>query len=341
MRKTPMNSEKKTQFEVCIGCSIIFFVVLLIILPARAEFGKRLTKEQQEAVRQEIQEAVRTAQNLSHDGKYDEALRLLYDTMYQEHRIQMTLAFYGDEKLPVIAAHAIGEIEQRLVHEDSSPLMQLFRDPEFSLQQKQEYISQLGAFVEKPIQDDAGPVFLGQYRGTLVQLMSSRRLSPEEKSSTLAGIEYIIRTAYTSSAQQEQMKEEMMHFRALAEQKFRERQYVEAFVFLSEAVNLHNDIWHLEDSEPPDKQVAQSIKDYVGLDKSPLMKLFKDRKASVIEKQQALSELKALIRYTPTATNRVLVLGKYDGPLVQIMSHPTIKGYIKYSILQYIEDMSK
>ena len=344
MKKTVMNSEKKVLLGVYMGLSIIFFGILLIILPARAEFGKRLTQEQRHVIREEIQEAVRMAQELSTTGKYDEALRLLFDTMYKEHRNQLLVALYSDEGFPITAGDEIIRLEEYLIHEDQSPLMQWFRDPDVSLQEKQECIVELRTFAETEIEDGTEVLFREKYRGTLIQLMISQKLTSGEKFDVLHRLEYITRTEYTSSAQQEQMLKEIPYWRALAKQKLRDREYVEAFVFLSKALEKHDDTWHLGDNSDSlslYRQISESVKEFVGVDRSPLMKLFKDRKASVAEKNKALSELHVLIRYAPTAADKVVVLGKYDGTLVQIISRPDVAGSIKTSILGYLEEMSK
>ena len=133
----------------------LFLIVLCMVFTAHVNvlnagwlFGK-LTEERKHAIKEEVQDAIRMAETLSKEKKYDEALRLLFDAMYKEDRTQLLIALDSDEKFPMVAADEIIKLEKSLIYEDQSPLMQLFRDPDFPLEEKLAYISELRVLATK------------------------------------------------------------------------------------------------------------------------------------------------------------------------------------------------
>lgn len=334
-----------TQNAIQMWCRFVMVLVVLIGLSSQSHrnvaFGEGLSEEQIHALCEEIRTNIRLAQDLRNDGKYDEALRVLYDTMYNTHRAQLLISLYSDEKLPTTASQEIGKLEEFLIREDPSPLLQRFRDPNVSLQEKQEMISELRDLAEKTIRNPEGVCFRGQYHGTLVQLMISRKISVEEKWSLLFWVENTIRREYTSQAQQEQLKEEMLSLLALAKQKLSEQRYVEAFVLLEKATQRWQDIWHTGGSDTLSEQSVQIREEYIASDMTPLMRFFRDPTVPIADKKRALSELKDLIRNPPADSGTVRILGKYDGTLVQIITHPEVDGTTKFSLLGRIERMNR
>jgi hypothetical protein len=268
------------------------------------------------------------AEKLSNEGKYTDALRVLFDAMYREQRIGLSTD----------AAHEITKIEQYLIHEDQSPLMQFFRDPDFPIQEKREYISELRALAKRQVQDNEKILFQGKYHGPLVQLMTSRKLTLGEKFDVLIEIEHAIQTEYTPEVQREQTLEKIVQLQTLAAQKLGEKHFVEAFILLTEAQKKQDDILFYRLNDPLDNQITQSITFFIQSDESSLMKLFKNPKISSTEKKELLSELKMFAKHSPTVTDKVLLRRKeYDGTLVQLMSNPKVSWLIKLDVLWHIE----
>jgi hypothetical protein len=171
--------------------------------------------------------------------------------------------------------------------------------------------------------------------------MTSRKLNLAEKTDVLTRIRFVVQTEYVSTAQREQILEEIAQLQMVAEQKFREQHYVEVFILLTKAEEKADDIFLLGRlADSLSKQSVQSIKSFVQVDESPLMKLLKNPEISVTEKQNLLAELKAPAKHSQTATDRIFIGGKeYNGTLAQIISSPNVDWGIKILILGNIESI--
>lgn len=330
-------SKKRTFSRWLIG---LFLVFTNYFHPLNAELWEELTEEQFHAIREEVQEAIREAEKFSRERKYAEALRLLFDAMYKEERTWFSPPYSPD------ASDAKIKLEKTLIHKDQSPLMQVFRDPDLPLQEKRRYISELRELADKASRENLDSdqvLFRGKYRGTLVQLMLSPKLSRGEKFDVLFWIESMIRKEYTSEAQQIHIRNEINRLRREADQKFREQRYVDAFALLTDAIQKAYDIeLSGNDQISLSQQKIDMVKSFVQLDESPLMQFFKSWWDWGKDKEGVWDELKIFAKQSRTLTDTVMLQGKvYQGTLVQIMSHPQVSWPTKLLILDHLEDMIK
>lgn len=307
-------------------CHVVLIILSMVLL------GQSIHAEQK-AIREEVQDAIRQAETLKQEGKYAEALRLLFDAMYKEQRVYPL----SPPPYSPYAAETLITLEQSLIHEDPSPLLQYFRDSDVPIEQKLAYIRELRTYVWQTGQDGEEITLDGKkYRGTLVQLLHSRKLSTEEKIDVLFWIDEMVREQYTSEIQRQQIQQDIARLREMAEQKFQDRQYVEAFVLHEEAIRKteiirDNKMGLFEES-------AHMIEVFFESDESPLMQLFKSQQIPAETKQRLVAEIR---RQLSPGTKTLFFEGKeYDGPLVQIFSHPKISGTLKLSILDRMEIMS-
>lgn len=324
---------------------VISLFVLFISQTSGPEAGERdeALDARIQAVRAEMQEATRKAENLAAEGKYADALRLLFDMMYKEMNTQSAIALFSEdlqkyEEFPMTAGHAIRKVEEAFIRNDQSPLMQYFRDPDVALQEKLTYIKELRTLVWQKGQDYEDGVFRGQYRGTLVQLMVTRTLSTGEKIDVLFWLEEAVRKRYTSGAQKQQIREEITQLRAMAEQKFQEQQYVESFILIDEAEQKAMRA-HISTDMNRTSQKNRMEKEFVRKDQSSLMQVFKDRQISTKERQILLIALGETLRNrSQIDSDQLVFLGEtYDGIFVRILLHPNISWNRKYYLLKRIE----
>jgi len=213
--------------------------------------------------------------------------------------------------------------------------MQLFRDPDFPLEEKLAYISELRVLATKWRLNREKVLFRGKYNGTLVQLMTSPRLNQGEKFDVLYWIQSTIQKEYTSAAQRNQIKKDIAQLQTLADQKLREHQYVEVFLLLSEVEQkLRDSLLYAQYTTY--QQVDQCIEGYLQADESPLMTLLKNPAIPITKRKEVLAE----VRFS-TSLDNVPIQEKYHGPLVQIFSDPKISETIKTYILGLIVEMMK
>ena len=179
--------------EVHINVFMIGVMVLVLICSGRPVllhgelFLQELTEDQKQAIKEEIQEAIQEAQKLSDEEKYADVLRLLFDAMYQEYKLfpSRSSPSAGEEKI---------KLEQSLLHQDQSSLIQTFRDPDFSLEKKLDYISELRKFVIQKGKDETTVVLDGKkYEGTLVQILNHPKIAGSTKYIILIHLKKLIK----------------------------------------------------------------------------------------------------------------------------------------------------
>lgn len=307
----------------------------------KAETMGVLTEEQKQAFRAEVQNAIQKAETLGKAGKYDEALRVLFDVMTQEERMKAALFMLeGAKEVPIMSVQAMFQLEEQLMTEDQSPLMQWFRDPDIQLQEKLTCLVELRRFAEQAEHQQKEGLFRGKYRGTLVQLMLSPLLSLGEKTAVLSGIRQKVQARYTSTAERERIREEIIRLRWEADMQFRAQQYVEAFLLMDEASQKADDI-DLSGKEYIDllKQRSRMETEFVYTDQSPLMQVFKGQEMSTKEKQYLVYDLRNKVGNRSLSERKTVVIqGKeYDGTLVDILIHPRLHWMTKDAILELID----
>lgn len=339
-----MGKKITTRIPTC-KLLVISLFALFISQTSGLDAGKRdeAIEARIQAVRAEVQEAIRKAENLAAEGKYADALRLLFDMMYKEMNTQFAIALFSEdlkkyEEFPMTAGDAIRNVEMALIRNDYSPLMQYFRDPEVPLQEKLLYIEELRTLARQKGQDHEDVVFRGQYRGTLVQLMVTRTLSTGEKIDVLFSLEEAVRDHYTPGDQKQQIRKDITQLQTMAEQKFQEQQYVEAFILIDEAKQKAMKT-HMSTDMNLTSQEVHMEKEFVRKDQSPLMQVFKDRQISTKERQILLIALGETLRNrSQTDPDQLVFLGEtYDGIFVRILLHPNISWNMKYYLLKRIE----
>lgn len=332
--------------EVHINVFMIGVMVLVLICSGRPVllhgelFLQELTEDQKQAIKEEIQEAIQEAQKLSDEEKYADALRLLFDAMYQEYKL------FPEQASPS-ARSELTKLEQSLLHEDPSPLMEFFRDLDVPLEEKLDVLKQLREFVAHDGQLEEEELFRGTYGGILVQLLKSPKLDQGEKFDVLHWIDGTIRAEYTLMAQWEQMKEEIIDLRRDAEQKFQAHQYVEAFVLIDEATHKAQDcpldVLTREGKTALYEQRVHMVTVFLQSGESPLMKRLKSRLISYRKKKQLLNELEEILRKDVTKMpDKIIFQGKeYDGPLLQILRHSKVHWLTKFNILEHMKTLIK
>ncbi len=305
----------------------------------RMLFAKKLTEDDIQAIRTDVDDARREARRLSAEGQYIEALRLLFDAMYSEERTRTLLAFQRGEEFPITAAGALLDLQETWIREGTDPLLHWFRDPYIPLQEKLTCLQELRCLATTKRTPGEDVVFRGQYRGALIRLLTDPAFTRDEKFDVLDVVEWLVQTRYTSTAQQDQIKEEILQIRQEAEQRFLEKQYVEAFVLLSDADRKAQASGLARfPGDDHDDLIAQEVrlmKAFVHADESPLMHAFKDRQRSIGKRQFLLY----VLQYTPLPDTAAITLQgeTYTGTLVQLLAHSDIDRLLKYSILGNIE----
>ena len=295
-------------------------------------FFQGFTDDQLLELRAEIQTMIREAEMLKNDENYIEALRLLFDASYKEQRTQLLLGVDGTKQFPSNAFDARMQVERALLYDLQSPLMQVFRDPDFPIQEKRQYITELRDLAATRVSEEKQVLFRGKYGGTFIQLLTSPRLSEGEKFEVLSCLGGIIQRHYVSTTQHEQIQGEIVQLHIAIEKELEAQQYVKAFMLLTEALQKADDIGGTLISLD-----IRMIKEFMQSDKSPLMRLFKSRLTSSKKKQRALAELRGL---DSTGMKTLLFEEKeYNGPLVQIFSNPDIYVGLKLSILRKVEEI--
>lgn len=298
------------------------------------------TDEQLHAIRAEIRGMIHQAEILNNEGNDIEALRLLFDARYKEQRVQLLLGVDGTEQFPSLASEALDQLGTSVFQEDQSSLGHLFRDPEFPIREKRQYIADLRDLAATSVPEGEQVLFHGKDGGIIVHLMTSPRLSEGEKFHLLWYIE-----TPASATQQERIREEIDQLRREAEQKLQAQQYVEAFLLIEEAQQKADDILlfslSYEDDLSLSKQSFHMREVFIQSDESPLMQLFKSRLTSSRKKQRALSVLhKIRLQKPPIEMITLLFEGKeYRGHLVHIMSHPKLSDHLKYSLCEEIKTL--
>lgn len=295
-------------------------------------------------VQANVQKMIRKAEKLAKHGKNDKALRLLFDALYKEapFYVDLDLKKRYEEGASMTASDALMNLKQSLIHEDQSPLMHWFRDPDIPVREKLDNIARLRDFVStlhETTPSEEHIRFLGKYNGTFIRLLSSHTLSEGEKFDVLFTLQEVIQTEYVSTAQQNRIQEEIAQLLQEADRKFQEHRYVETFILLTEATQKAHDIQLRHISQEDDtklyKQRDHFANLFVQIDESPLMQRFKDQQISPEKKKHILSELRR--QHTAGAKTFLFEGNEYDGPLMQILSNPKISLTLKLLLLDYIQ----
>lgn len=342
------------MIKTCMGIVLLVFSVSGTIVHAEWEsdaykelqrafylspFFKGFTDDQLHTIQADIQHMIRDSETLQQEEKPIEAIRVLFDAMYTEQRTQLLLGVDGTKQFPSVASHALDQLGTSLFEEDQSLLGQRFRDPDFSIQKKQQYIADLRAFVGTRRQHGEESLFHGHDGGIFLQLMTTPRLSDGEKFHLL----WYIPTP-VSAAQQGRIQENIGQLREDAERKLNDHQYVDAFLAIENAEQHANDL-HLFSISPEDDRslTSQSVEMraiFLRTDTSPLMQFFKSRLISSEKKQRALSALHDIRLQEHHGEMHTLRFEgeEFTGPLVHIMSHPKLSDRLKSSILRGIQE---
>jgi hypothetical protein len=281
--------------------------------------------------------------------------------MDTEERMRKFLLWNSEEALhkapedlfPSTVYGEITKLEESLIHEDPSPLMQWFRNPDVPLPEKRVCLDELQDLAEKPGQEEGMLIFRGKrYQGTLVRLMTSDLLTQPEKLDVLGWIQRTIRNTYSvSSLEQEQqdqlreerIREEIMHVCALAEHQLNNQRYLEAFLLFSEA---RQKLWeNLDDArncslcQQVDHRINNSLSRFVLMDEGPLMQVLKDPATSVFEKRDILNASQE-VGYEPhPQLTETIHIGENEyegGALVQILSNPKIDEQTRISLVYQV-----
>jgi hypothetical protein len=328
-----------------------FFHILLIGLllgfsgcteGVRAESEAILTEAQKSSIQRDIRKTLDKAKERARERDYIEAFRLLFDAAYTERRARFALILQGDEAFPLPDVDkAIIALEEYLIHEEQSPFMQWFRDPDVPIKEKLETITELqhiasGKATEGEIRHvrerDAVP---------LIELISTARLSSSEKFNILWWIEKTIQTEYVSPMQQEHIGEDIARLLGDANQQFQAQQYVNAFVLLTKATQNARDIQlSSKDDRSLRQQRVDLFRTFVFVDKSSLMQVFKDQGIPIKNKEAFVHVLQEMVMTRSRLRGETLMIDdeNYDGALVQILSHPDIGWDVKHMILGNIEE---
>jgi hypothetical protein len=307
----------------------IFFTVFASYLYAeKPEFSPTMTETQKNNAKKEVREAIHAAEKMVNEGKFPDSLRILFDAYAKEKKAQISKDAY----------HKIYDIVLYLIHEDQSPLMRYFRDQNISIYERNELLSELETLVEKDMKNDKKMHFQRKYSGPLVQIVTSQQLISKEKLEILEDIKRIVNIEYTSVEQKKHMRESVAQLQTLADQKFKEKEYVEAFRVIWDAVKKENEFWLGSESSTATYQLIESLLFIIHKDTSPLMVLFRNPEISLQEKKRVFSELRELAKGHPIKTDSLLSRGKYEGTLVQLMSSPKLNESEKLDILGYIQD---
>lgn len=309
------------------------------------------------AVRKDVKSMIRQAKTLAKEGKYAEALRILFDAMDKEERMRMFLLWNSEEALhknpedlfPFTVYGEITNLEESLIHEDPSPLMQWFRDPDVPFPEKRACFDELRDLAAKPLQDDEKVLFRGQYQGTLVRLMTSRLLTQPEKFDVLGWIHRTIQNTYSVSSleqeqqdrlREEQIREEITQLQTLAEHQLNNQQYIEAFLLFSEA---RQKLWeNLDDArncslcQQVEHSINNSLSRFVLMDEGPLMQVLKDPATSVFDKRDILDAVQELGYESHPQLTETIRIGENEyegGTLVHILSNPKIDEQTRISLV--------
>lgn len=291
-------------------------------------------------LRTEIQRSIQEAQVLRAEGQYAEALGLLVDALYKEHRLRKLLMSQGEQDLPNTVSDALGELRTFLIHQEPSPLMQMFRNPDIPVEERLAYLAELREFVSTDGHGEDIIVLGGNtYHDPFVHILMSRTLPEGAKLDLLHSLELAITSTYVSENQKHHIKEEITQLQRLAAQQFQEKQYLEAFILLTEAKDK---VFTLNGGVDPMtvlQQDQQMIEDFLRTDESPLMQLFRDPRISSEKKLQVLSELR---KQLSSKKKEFLFEGKgYTGQLVQILFHSEISDTTRLAIWEKIKRMVK
>ncbi len=160
----------------------------------RMLFAKQLTDDDIQAIRADVDDARRAARRLSAEGQYIEALRLLFDAMYAEERTRTLLAFQRGEEFPITAADALFELQEAWIREGADPLLHWFRDPYIPLQEKLTCLQELRRLAKTKRPPGEEVVFRGQYRGTLIRLLTDPAFTRDERFDVLDVVEWFVQT---------------------------------------------------------------------------------------------------------------------------------------------------
>ncbi len=341
---------KRTSQHWILGIGLLFVVVWMPAAVWGATSAVQIEARMQ-AARAEVQDAIRQAGLLADAGQYAEALRLLFDALSTEQETQLMLAVLSeaaggrdlDELFPITAGKAMKQLERRVIHEDQSPLMRWFRTPDIPLREKFATLAALRALATERGQTGSDVPFLGQYRGTLVQLMRSPVLDGGEKRDFARELRYAIQTEYTSGEEQDRMREAIVLLRDEAEQAFQTRQYVEALVLISDAGRQARKMRLFAISRQEDDSLTELEirieKTLVAEDDSPLMQAFKNRDIPTRTRQFMVYDLKNMLGAFQRGTKNTITLDgtTYTGTLVDVLTHPDIDWLTKDGILNNIE----
>lgn len=327
---------------IIIGLLLFFFGVVVFqqLDFLDTPWMKRFREARKHVAITEIQKTVRQAEKLSQEGNYVNAFRLVFDAAKTAKRIDFFLQVLGEEELPSLAEDAIMTLKQQLIHEDHSPLMKRFRDPDVLLEKKLADIEELRSLAVRKVKRGEDVRFQGNYQGTLVQLISSPRLRPREKLGVLAELQYVVQTDYVSKAQWDRINADIEQLRMEANRKFHKQHYVEAFILMDEAMQQARDVkFSGIDSRSLFQQPGQMRKGFVHADESPLMQVFKDRNIPLKTRQALWYVLRELVlKRSLSETGAIILRGHvYNGTLVQILRHPKVHWMTKESLVETIE----
>ena len=328
--------------------SALFILAVLLLLGGLLRFSPvagsgmidKLLSSRKQAINAESQKAIQAAERLFQEARYAEAFRRLFDAMYQEERLKWLLALMGDDTFSSSAAAAIQTLENRLVHELQSPLMQWLRDPEVPLQERLLALKELRDFAE---QKDATDTFREQYNGPLIQLLKSSTVSKGEKFDVLFMVQHIVQHDYVSALERENFLERLIRLQQEVQEAFSSQRYVETFVLLTETlrhVRTNREQIPRQDYLSFIDLRVNTRKNFVLADTSSLMQVFKNRKLSVRDRQRLLYKLKYSLEQgdLPWGSESFMYQEQhYDGTLVQILLHPKIDWLMKHNILGSID----
>jgi hypothetical protein len=96
-----------------------------------------------------------------------------------------------------------------VLRDDSGPLGQFLRDPDIPLQEKLDYVKELRTISTWGAWGQEVTIKGNKYSGLFIQVLTSRKISQEEKLDLLFWIENLIREEYTSATQKQQMGDDI------------------------------------------------------------------------------------------------------------------------------------
>ncbi len=274
-------------------------------------------------VNMHVQEAIHSANDLILEQQFADALRILFDVHKQEK----------EAKLPKKARHKIYEIVLKFIYEEQSLFMDVLRDPDVPVEEKNAMLSELRILAEK-----GNDRFLEKYRGPFLELMTSPQLIRAEKTEILEQVESIIRQEFISDAQKEKIQEKSAQSVIAAEQKLQEAQYEEAFRIIWDNINLENEAGMGSESSYATHQLIETLLNIIHQDNSPLMAFFRNTEIPLHEKNLLFTELRKLAQGKELEDESVLLQKHYQGTIIQLMRSDQLTVQEKLDMLGYIQD---